>query len=106
MTIRESLAKRKRVWLIALLTLGAIAMLGPIIGREALPTWAFRVSFFSALGFLLCFMPWSFFALRCPRCKSYLDINSRIGKKTRFFRSNPINYCPYCGVSLDEPVEH
>jgi hypothetical protein len=44
---------------------------------------------------------WLFYAIRCPRCKGRLgtDAVSLVGW-SRF--TAQINFCPFCGVKLDE----
>jgi hypothetical protein len=58
-----------------------------------------------AVGFLIFFgavvaIQW---AIRCPRCSARLgqEMGMRIGLSL-FGKKQP-NFCPYCGVSLDEP---
>ena len=44
------------------------------------------------------------FFVRCPRCKARLgQIGMQIGIS---FLKPTVNFCPYCGVSLDEPRSH
>ena len=44
------------------------------------------------------------FFLRCPRCKGRLGhFSQHLFSKKAFF--SHINYCPFCGVSLDEPYQ-
>jgi hypothetical protein len=43
-------------------------------------------------------------ALKCPRCRANLGRTIALPVGLRF--SGPkVNFCPYCGVSLDEPCE-
>ena len=43
------------------------------------------------------------FAARCPKCSRRMgqEIAMRVGLA---IRGKPPNYCPYCGVSFDEPL--
>jgi hypothetical protein len=42
--------------------------------------------------------------VRCPRCKVRLgQIGVQVGIN---FLKPTVNFCPYCGVSLDEPLPH
>ena len=47
-----------------------------------------------------------FWLVRCPKCKAKLA--QTIGTATAFQWGSrgKVNFCPYCGVSLDEPVPH
>jgi hypothetical protein len=43
------------------------------------------------------------FFIRCPRCRGNIGtLNAGISKVVPFY--TVINYCPYCGISLDSPV--
>jgi hypothetical protein len=45
----------------------------------------------------------SFLLIRCPRCR--VRIGQTIAVPAAFRLSGPqVKYCPYCGVSLDEPM--
>jgi hypothetical protein len=102
-TIREVLKRRVRwclgagaagfaVWLSVPMT--AIAHRG-----EPNPILMF-VGFALFAGGVVC-LQW--FAARCPRCSQRMgqEIAMRLG--IALFRKAP-NYCPYCGVSFDEPM--
>jgi hypothetical protein len=41
--------------------------------------------------------------VKCPKCATPLG---QIAPAIAFSWRRRINYCPYCGVSLDEPVPH
>jgi hypothetical protein len=41
--------------------------------------------------------------VKCPKCSTPLG---QIASAIAFRWHRRINYCPYCGVSLDEPVPH
>jgi hypothetical protein len=45
---------------------------------------------------------WMMFFTKCPRCSGRLG---HLLTTTGGFFSKPVNFCPYCGVSLDEPFE-
>ena len=45
-----------------------------------------------------------FFLVRCPKCRTrYGQVASEIA--FHFGSKRRVNFCPYCGVSLDEPYE-
>jgi len=47
----------------------------------------------------------AFYRLKCPRCRTALGtVTFRIISYGKSF-SRRIDYCPYCGVSLDQPLE-
>ena len=41
------------------------------------------------------------FWIRCTRCKAHIPASIGVGI-TKLFK--PINYCPFCGVHLDDPA--
>jgi hypothetical protein len=47
----------------------------------------------------------SFLFIRCPKCRARLGQTIAIQTTMRFSRWSPeVKYCPFCGVSLDEPM--
>ena len=56
-----------------------------------------------AFGFMGAIL--SFLFIRCPKCRARLGQTIAMPTALRFSRWSPqVNYCPYCGVSLDEPI--
>ena len=97
-TIRQVLAAKKRVWLASLVVVGAAFILTTKFGFALAPSLSgFLSGGLALLWLLLGVSHW--FWLKCPRCSATL--NSDLSLK--LFK--PINYCPYCGASLDENVE-
>jgi hypothetical protein len=48
----------------------------------------------------------SFMFIRCPRCRARLGQTIAMQTAMRFTRWSPqVKYCPFCGVSLDEPMD-
>jgi hypothetical protein len=103
-TIRQFLAGRRRkllllltaCWLgmFATTTLGGVGPSSPWIGPALVVLFA---GFVGSLGGM-------WFFLRCPRCKGSLGSNNAPFLKERLgLFGRRLNYCPYCGVSLDEP---
>ncbi|MCX9158597.1 zinc ribbon domain-containing protein [Niveibacterium sp. 24ML] len=95
-TIRDSLAKKKRLWLFSLVATCLPALV--VAAQTPQPT---PVSMAIVGGLLLCFVILGVAGqvfLRCPRCTRTIDPQFRLS------HFNPINYCPYCGVSIDEPL--
>lgn len=92
MTIRDHLRKRRLVFWAALgiwFVLGLLIVNGPPIAQYA---W-FGVAAALLMG--------QFWFVRCTRCKSHIPTAWGVGLGKRF---NPINFCAFCGVSLDEPA--
>lgn len=90
MTIRDHLRKRRLAFWVALgvwAFLGFFAISGPRIAQYA---W------FGAAAALLIGQFW---LIRCTRCESHIPSAWGVGLGKAF---NPINFCPFCGVSLDE----
>ena len=102
MTIRDHIARRKLKFLIL-----AIASW---LGFGASMPFAAESGGFPALSFL-------FFAgfgaavlgimlfLKCPRCRGPLGATNATIKMDNLLFTRRMNYCPYCGVSLDERFE-
>lgn len=90
MTIRSQLRRRR------LLLWGALALwgiVGLLYARSS--TWATWVWVATGVGLLV-----AQFWIQCTRCKSHIPSVMGVGLSKW---ANPINYCPFCGVSLDEP---
>ncbi len=103
MTIRSYLAKRKKrigYWSLAsfaILVIAAVA--GDVLDSPLL--FALAIAAFISYAASVVFYQ---YRVRCPRCSantgrhtSYFGV-----RKTLFF--DTVNYCPFCGVHLDEPV--
>jgi len=98
-TIREALLRKKRwgtvpfgvAWLLALLIISQAA-------NKSLPL----VIILPVVVVIAAVIYLSFF-IRCPRCRGNIGIlNVSVSKTVRLLP--PISFCPYCGVSLDEPL--
>jgi hypothetical protein len=100
-TIRKLITRRRRNFLI----LAFAAWLGFggsmfVASTQGTPPW-FTLIFFAAFGAAILGI---LFRLRCPRCKgSFGMINAPFNGKTTGINRR-IDFCPYCGVSLDEPL--
>lgn len=106
-TIREFLAARKRKFIILAIGswLGVLASMfigSETKGPQVLSLAASAVFF---LGFAVAVLGILLF-LRCPRCKGSVGSNNAPLLRDHFgLMGRRINFCPYCGVSLDEPYE-
>lgn len=104
MTIRDYLAKRKNrlaYWsLTSAVILAAAVVAGTVLESPPFQVLAI-VSFASYFASVIFYQ----YRVRCPRC------NGNIGRHTSYFGLRKtlffgtVNYCPFCGVQLDEPVD-
>ena len=99
MTIREVLARRRRNFLLLAFAawLGCAGALA-LSESTAAPPWLFAVAIvgFGAALFGVA-------SIRCPRCRGALGmVNAPFKGKTEGM-ARRIDFCPYCGVSLDQP---
>ena len=100
MTIRAFLASRFR----RLMLFGILAWLcaaGLTLGETShfIPSWIAPIPIFCFAAVVLLVLFW----IRCPRCGGRLgQLAGFLNAKERFFQRR-INFCPYCGVNLDEP---
>jgi uncharacterized membrane protein YedE/YeeE len=102
MTIREVLGrKRKRfVYLGIAACVGALTALLLSVSSGTFP-WLF-LPFFACFGASVLGI---MFFLKCPRCSGSLGRGNVPFEGTSAGIRRPINYCPYCGVSLDEQMQ-
>jgi hypothetical protein len=92
MTIRDHLRRRGRIWWSAfLLSLLGLILFGPQSNIVAI------VMFIVLFGCIVT----QFWLFKCPKCSKHFNPSLNVSKHRVF---EPINYCPYCGVSLDEPM--
>lgn len=103
MTIRSYLAKRKKhfgYWSIASF---AILVVAAVAGDalDSPPLFALAIAAFISYALSVVFYR---YRVRCPRCSDNIGRHtSYFGvRRTLFF--DTVNYCPFCGVHLDEPV--
>ncbi len=100
-TIRERLKRRVRWCLVFVLGGFLFFMLTPAVhgtGRTTdVPVLPFVGVAMAFVGMLA--MQW---LIKCPKCESRLgqEMSFRLGFPV--FRKPP-NFCPFCGISLDEP---
>jgi hypothetical protein len=101
MTIRQVLVRRVAICgLIALAAwLGAAASISFSMSQQDLP-WTYAIFVVAFGGALI-----GFYRLRCPRCRASLGTNTFRMIGTRGGLGRRIEFCAYCGVSLDEPYD-
>ena len=98
---------KRRVWWCAALAVGgwlmfplgaAIAQSLPDAVRAAVPIVGF-VIFGGAILALQRFV-------RCPKCKARLGQTIAMPVAFSWGSGPKVNFCPFCGVKLDEPIPH
>jgi hypothetical protein len=103
MTIREYLQRRAK--LLALGIVGAWAVMAGQSFLVAQPSGPVAVAFLIAgalvfFGAILAVV----FMLRCPRCNGNLGSLVAHFGPLRKMSSRQANFCPFCGVKLDDPM--
>ena len=99
MTIRSYIRRRVFIaYALVLLGVCAIAASQVLIGNEDQPPTWFFFAFVPFIGAWL----YMFLGIRCPRCKGNLTRSPAI--YPTFSKKHRFNYCPYCGVAIDENV--
>jgi hypothetical protein len=101
MTIRQVLSRRMVIWLLVALAswIGCAASLSFSTSSQY-PPW-FYAFFIVVFGIALL----GFYRLKCPRCRTALGTNAFRIVGIGSGLSKRIEYCPYCGVSLDETYD-
>jgi hypothetical protein len=102
-TIRDVLKRRVR-WCVAVGAAGLVVFIAaPLtaISLHGQPNPALVVLGWGLFAAALVSLQW--FAAKCPKCSQRMgqEIAMRVALA---IRRKPPNYCPYCGVSFDEPV--
>jgi len=105
-TIRDYI--RRRVWWCAAFAVAGWLMfpLGAAIAAS-LPDGAVRAAV-PIVGFVLfagAILAMQWFA-RCPKCQARLGHTIAMPVAFRWGSAPRVNFCPFCGVRLDEPVPH
>jgi hypothetical protein len=104
-TIRDYIKRRVR-WAMGI-GIGSwlvLAIVGPL-GSEAYPPLQHVLPVFAVVGGIgFGGAMISMLFIRCPKCRARLGQTIAMPTALQFSRWSPqVNYCPYCGVSLDEP---
>lgn len=98
MTIREHLAKKTRLFLGAALACWAFTAGGAFLGTQ--DTAVFLIGFVGFTAAILAMI----FLVKCPRCGAKLGQSGFAFIASRPGAGRP-NFCPFCGVRLDERLE-
>lgn len=100
-TIRDLLARQVRRFMVLGFCLWlAFAAIAVASSAHYVPAWLVVIPF---IGFFATVLA-TLYRIRCPRC------GGRLGQMAGYLRAKPgflvrpMNYCPYCGVNLDESV--
>ncbi len=101
MTGRMILNKKKRSMSILLFIAFTLFVMG-IVTTALLPL--FTLPAFWGFGIFLVTLLYTYFAIRCPRCRRSWG-NLSMSGGTPFSISDKIKSCPYCGLDLDSPSE-
>jgi hypothetical protein len=104
MTIRDYI--RRRMWTWGAVALGSwvLVAFGAAISkggengalRPLLPLVGFA-------GFASAIVAMQFF-VKCPKCRARLAQTIAMYVAFQWGGKRPVNFCPFCGVNLDEPV--
>lgn len=102
-TIRDYLTRRIRWclafalggWLLIALGGGLAGYLPAALPRPAIPLLGFAVFF----GAIIAMQRW----IKCPKCKANLGRTIAMPLAFHLGSGPRVSFCPFCGVSLDEP---
>ncbi len=102
-TIRDHIKSRVRLcfafaiggWLLIALGGALASSLPDSVPRAALPLAGFLL-----FGGSLLAMQWT---VRCPKCKAKLGQTIAMPLAFSWGSGSKVNFCPFCGVNLDEP---
>ena len=98
MTIREVLAaRRQKLLILGLSAWVGFALTGILAPPRHLP-WLVLPFFALFLAAALLNIYW----IRCPRCRGAIGLTSAVLTGRGGWLGRRIDFCPYCGVSLDE----
>lgn len=100
-TIRQRIKRRMR-WTMAAAVAGWLLVASstafqPHSLPESVPAIMGALLF---VGAILCIM-----FVRCPKCSARIGQTIAMPVAFTFGRRERVNYCPYCGVHLDQPCE-
>lgn len=104
-TIRDRIKRRVR-WTMGAAVIGWLLVASPgITGavRGRPPSFVIGASI---VGFLLFFGAIaSMWFIRCPKCSARIGHTIAMPVGFSFGVRQRVNYCPFCGVNLDEPID-
>jgi hypothetical protein len=102
-TIRDVLKRRVR-WCVAVAAAGLVVFIAvpmTALGQHGQPNAVIVMLGWGLFAAALVGLQW--FAAKCPKCSQRMgqEIAMRVALA---IRRKPPNYCPYCGVSFDDPL--
>lgn len=102
MTIRDLVNKKKRNAAIVYFVAFPVFIISILVGIN----YNYKpIILFAVAAFIIMFVSlfYLLYGIRCPRCRNFLGpITSYFGWP--FSISKKINYCPFCGIKMDEIV--
>jgi len=100
MTIRDYI--RRRVWWCAAIAFGGWLLLPLSVAAagDKPPPVLMAIGVILFGGAILAF----YWVVRCPKCKTRLINTVGMAIAFQWGSRGKVNFCPYCGVNLDEPV--
>lgn len=103
-TIRQYIRRRAAVVLgVVFGTWLSIGILGAAT-RGAVPVFAAAMAAAFVVFFVV--IVYLTFFLRCPRCSARVGQTIAWAVVLKWGWQQRVNFCPYCGVKLDEPVDN
>ena len=103
MMIRELLAKKKNRYFLTMVGAAFLAILSAQGTYFFLPGWPIAVALLLVALAIAGWIAYRF-RVRCPRCNGNIGAKYTYFGKRGFLLFRPVAHCPFCGVSLDEPV--
>jgi hypothetical protein len=105
-TLRSYIAGRVR-WCLACAVVGWLLIpLGATLGRNLpadVPRGALPLLGFLVFGAAMVAMQW---LVTCPKCRAKLGKTIAMPLAFSWGSGPKVNFCPYCGVNLDQPMAH
>lgn len=99
MTIRQYINKR----LVAVLILGLICLLCSFVAMHVYPDKDLNNLNIASTLLMVGVIIYGLFFIKCPRCKTRI-FQTAIHTSIPFSKKSVFNFCPNCGVNLDESI--
>jgi hypothetical protein len=103
MTIREYIKRRMWTWLALAIGCWLLIALTAVIAKGAHYGPAVFLPLVGFAGFASAIVGLTFF-VKCPKCKARLAQTIGMYVAFQWGGRRQVNFCPFCGVNLDEPV--
>jgi hypothetical protein len=102
MTLRDTIGKRARLLTLAAFGSWVLAAAGMVLSGNGPLSLIFFLPGF--VGFLVSIVALILF-VRCPRCRfNFGPLSMQLGSLPFGSSARLVNFCPHCGVSLDESL--